>query len=585
MALSFPNGLKVSYSGDCRPSSGFARIGRDSTVLIHEATFDDEMRGDAEAKKHSTTSEAIGVGLAMRARRVVLTHFSQRYQKIPVMDNLETDKIELEDAEDEELDEPMLDAQAAVIPADSSSGDTPMDETSVGANPRAQTIVQRVGSMTEVSESSSPKTAWKPVVPTAPDMKICVAFDYMKVKVGEIEHMEKLTPALLELYQSRDIDDKIFGPNAGLKYASVGKKAQALKKSNEEINRGKKKNEKQRHVRADVEAPAANARIASLERSDKLQAETLADLGAKTLEAKGLVAAPQGTDPAQTGMSDDLEVELLEAKSPDEVGRRTGTSNRDQPVKRSSTDASIDDDAAVKVRKVLDRLESDCDKPQENGTAHEHTPAGPASSSRGLADPEHTSGRPCSDERKQKAADKNYDQQAKLHTPSQDPPSLRRYRTAKHHHETESRLPEDATDTVPTPPRRLFDQRKGIALSTNTGSPPRVINRGQKGQLRLIPSWPSKFYLPCHPLRSPDVLSTLPRTPISSNITNSVANDASQVCNSSTLESAPDGPLPVPRSSAGQMHESKDPAKLSLEDIDRPYRTHLSGWHDADPTF
>lgn len=37
------------------------------------------------AKKHSTTSEAIDVGRRMGARRILLTHFSQRYQKIPVM--------------------------------------------------------------------------------------------------------------------------------------------------------------------------------------------------------------------------------------------------------------------------------------------------------------------------------------------------------------------------------------------------------------------------------------------------------------------------------------------------------------------
>lgn len=57
-------------------------------MLLHEATFDDELRGDAEAKKHSTTSEAIAVGMAMGAKRIVLTHFSQRYQKIPVMEDM-----------------------------------------------------------------------------------------------------------------------------------------------------------------------------------------------------------------------------------------------------------------------------------------------------------------------------------------------------------------------------------------------------------------------------------------------------------------------------------------------------------------
>jgi ribonuclease Z len=87
VVFDFPNGFKVAYSGDCRPSNRFAAIGRGATLLIHEATFDDELQGDAYAKKHSTTSEALGIGKKMGARRILLTHFSQRYQKIPVMDS------------------------------------------------------------------------------------------------------------------------------------------------------------------------------------------------------------------------------------------------------------------------------------------------------------------------------------------------------------------------------------------------------------------------------------------------------------------------------------------------------------------
>lgn len=87
VVFKFPNGFSVAYSGDCRPSSEFARIGKGATVLIHEATFDNELEGDAVAKKHSTTADALWVAKKMGARRILLTHFSQRYQKIPVMDN------------------------------------------------------------------------------------------------------------------------------------------------------------------------------------------------------------------------------------------------------------------------------------------------------------------------------------------------------------------------------------------------------------------------------------------------------------------------------------------------------------------
>ena len=96
ISITLPSGFKASYSGDCRPSRSFAKIGRGSTVCIHEATFDDELQGDAEAKNHSTTSEALSVAQAMTARACVLTHFSQRYQKLPVLE-----RAALEDQDDD----------------------------------------------------------------------------------------------------------------------------------------------------------------------------------------------------------------------------------------------------------------------------------------------------------------------------------------------------------------------------------------------------------------------------------------------------------------------------------------------------
>ena|SRR3990167_5289937 len=60
-------------------------VGANADLLIHEATFESEMKGEAVSKKHCTTEEAITVGNAMNAKYIVLTHFSQRYPKIPVL--------------------------------------------------------------------------------------------------------------------------------------------------------------------------------------------------------------------------------------------------------------------------------------------------------------------------------------------------------------------------------------------------------------------------------------------------------------------------------------------------------------------
>ncbi|KAI5864544.1 beta-lactamase-like protein [Durotheca rogersii] len=106
--FTFPSGLKVSYSGDCRPSPDFVQIGKGTTLLIHESTFDDELQGDAIAKKHSTMSEAIDVGRRMGARRILLTHFSQRYQKVPIMKESMEIPVDSEGDEKAELDTVVL---------------------------------------------------------------------------------------------------------------------------------------------------------------------------------------------------------------------------------------------------------------------------------------------------------------------------------------------------------------------------------------------------------------------------------------------------------------------------------------------
>ncbi len=85
--LRFPNGFSVAYSGDCRPSDQFARMAHGATVLIHEATFESGMEGEAIAKRHSTTGEALYVAKKMSAKRVMLTHFSQRYPKVSNMED------------------------------------------------------------------------------------------------------------------------------------------------------------------------------------------------------------------------------------------------------------------------------------------------------------------------------------------------------------------------------------------------------------------------------------------------------------------------------------------------------------------
>ena len=74
---------RLVYSGDCRPSNRLADSVRGAHVLIHEATFEDGMEAEATLKRHSTVGEALGVARKMEAKYTILTHFSQRYPRIP----------------------------------------------------------------------------------------------------------------------------------------------------------------------------------------------------------------------------------------------------------------------------------------------------------------------------------------------------------------------------------------------------------------------------------------------------------------------------------------------------------------------
>ena len=58
-------------------------LATDADLLIHEATFSDEFERDALIKTHSTTSQALAVARRAKAKFTLLTHFSNRYSRMP----------------------------------------------------------------------------------------------------------------------------------------------------------------------------------------------------------------------------------------------------------------------------------------------------------------------------------------------------------------------------------------------------------------------------------------------------------------------------------------------------------------------
>jgi ribonuclease Z len=73
-------GRKITYSGDTMPCQSLTELGKDSDLLIHEATYAKKLAEVALEKKHSTSIDAANSAINMNAKQLLLTHISSRYQ-------------------------------------------------------------------------------------------------------------------------------------------------------------------------------------------------------------------------------------------------------------------------------------------------------------------------------------------------------------------------------------------------------------------------------------------------------------------------------------------------------------------------
>lgn len=72
-------GIKITYSGDTRPCEEMIEFAKDSTLLIHEATFTNEESTNAQEHGHSTASDAAFIAKQSNSKQLILTHISTRY--------------------------------------------------------------------------------------------------------------------------------------------------------------------------------------------------------------------------------------------------------------------------------------------------------------------------------------------------------------------------------------------------------------------------------------------------------------------------------------------------------------------------
>jgi ribonuclease Z len=75
-------GKAMAYCTDTRPFAGTVELARGVDLIIHEATFTEEMSDEARDYGHSTAAQAAQVATDARARRLLITHFSTRYADV-----------------------------------------------------------------------------------------------------------------------------------------------------------------------------------------------------------------------------------------------------------------------------------------------------------------------------------------------------------------------------------------------------------------------------------------------------------------------------------------------------------------------
>lgn len=75
-------GRKFVYSGDTKFCENLIKISKDADVLLIESTYLSRDRKISEEKFHLTAEEAGIIGKVSNARLLILTHFSQRYNRI-----------------------------------------------------------------------------------------------------------------------------------------------------------------------------------------------------------------------------------------------------------------------------------------------------------------------------------------------------------------------------------------------------------------------------------------------------------------------------------------------------------------------
>lgn len=76
-------GKKIVYTGDTRPCERVVEVAKDAELLIHDASFGEDLKDWALESGHSTAKEAAEIARRANVKKLILTHISARYSKNP----------------------------------------------------------------------------------------------------------------------------------------------------------------------------------------------------------------------------------------------------------------------------------------------------------------------------------------------------------------------------------------------------------------------------------------------------------------------------------------------------------------------
>jgi ribonuclease Z len=73
---------KYAYFSDTAPLMNLPEITKNANILYHETTFKKEHQNLAELTLHSTTIDAANTAIQMNAQKLIIGHYSSRYEKL-----------------------------------------------------------------------------------------------------------------------------------------------------------------------------------------------------------------------------------------------------------------------------------------------------------------------------------------------------------------------------------------------------------------------------------------------------------------------------------------------------------------------